>query len=59
MRFLNPQRHRFMCRDLTKCAIAIERDRRPRLFNGFGMMVNLQVPLTPGAYIAWDHANTM
>ena len=27
--------------------------------HGFGMMVNLQVPLTPGAYIAWDHANTM
>lgn len=46
MRFLNPQRHRFVCCYLTKCAIAIERDRRPRLFNDFGMVVNLQMPLT-------------
>ena len=59
MRFLNPQRHRFVCCDLTKCAIAIERDRRPRLFNDFGMVVNSQMPLTPGTHIAWDHANTM
>ena len=43
--FLNPQRDSFMRGYLTKCAIPIQRNHCARIFDHFGMTIDLQMSL--------------